>query len=172
MNDEIINTFPYVKQVSDDLKGEEKKLCYTDINDFFSNKPNIDINEQWAKVKERYICPLDAIKALSLFVVITKKGTGVIDELYRRYSPRCLKKIFVHRIFKSVKYLRPLPRLYKNIKISVELGDEINLRKLASTPKALYCPVCFLYDCGKHQSENHIEGFDNHYYSKNNLIKQ
>ena len=172
MNDELINTFPYIKQVSEDAKNEEKKQCYIDINEFFSNKRNMDIMEQWTQVKKKYLCPLDAIKALSLFVVITKKGTEVIDSLYKKYSPLCLKKVFMHKIFKSVKYIRPSPRLYKNIKISIELGDEINLKKLAETPKSLYCSVCFLYDCGKHHADPNLGKHDNHFYNKNNFIKK
>ena len=49
--------------------------------------------------------------------------------------------------------MRPTTRLYKNLSVSINLGDEITLKTLSDAQKSLYCPVCYLYDCGKHQSE-------------------
>lgn len=44
-------------------------------------------------------------------------------------------------------YLRPSLKIYQNLKMSVEVGDEISERTLPMVMKTWYCCLCMSYDC-------------------------
>ena len=95
-----------------------------------------------------------------------------MKKLKEKYAPKCEMNVFRHWIFKSIKYLRPNAKFYKNLSVSLNLGDNISLKTLGDTPKSLYCSVCYLYDCGKHHIEGKCLDERHHYYNYDKKIPQ
>lgn len=48
-------------------------------------------------------------------------------------------------------YVRSALRTHQNLKISVDVKDEVNLKTLPMVMKTWYCTLCMRYDCEKHK---------------------
>lgn len=129
MRDEVINTFPYIAHLSDSGKPYEVDNYYKELEVYFKDGKirGIDyVQAQWKKVKAKYICPIDSVKAISLFIEITRKNSKIIKEFEKLYIGNCKPEMFFFRISKTTLYIRKSVKLQTNLKISMELGDEIN----------------------------------------------
>lgn len=150
--DELMNTFPYLKHLAETTK--QHKTHYEIIQSYFQDqstkKKVLDVGRQWLRTKKKYLCPLDAVQSLAIFVYLTRKGFWVMGEMKQQFSPDCLKEVFNHRVYHSVKYLRETNKIYKNMKVSVELGEQLSLKTISSGNKTWYCSICMIYDCGRH----------------------
>lgn len=71
------------------------------------------------KLKYKFICDFDSIKAVSLLMEITRKNSKIFQELYLNHGKNCLKEIFIFRITKVSLYIRPTMKIHSNLKISV-----------------------------------------------------
>lgn len=71
MNDEIVNTFSYISHLCDTAKRIEVDKNYILIHDYFKGgkqRGQDYVQQQWMKVKNKYICQLDVIKCAALFI--------------------------------------------------------------------------------------------------------
>lgn len=77
-----MNTFPYIRDVVESKSKDERLFCYQDINLMLSGQEKtrkmLNIDEQWKKIKKKYLCRLDSLKSLGLFIMITKYGSNII----------------------------------------------------------------------------------------------
>lgn len=69
-------------------------------------------------------------------------------------------------------YIRTSLKTHQNLKISVEVGDEINQKTLPMVMKTWYCAICMSYDCEKHKPDTKLADYQYHYQSSRNKISE
>ena len=58
----------------------------------------------WSKCLEQYICGLDTIRTIEIFIEIKKHGSSVLEYFHQTYAKKCTKAVFFHRICMASKY--------------------------------------------------------------------
>lgn len=51
----------------------------------------------WKQCLEKYLCGLDAIRSIEIYLEVKKRGTGVLKELHRKYGGNCLEPVFFQK---------------------------------------------------------------------------
>jgi hypothetical protein len=55
---------------------------------------------------------------------------------------------------------------------SIGAGEDIDEVSMAKTLKMLFCSVCNIYDCGRHEDDPINFNFEHHYAAPKNLVSQ
>jgi hypothetical protein len=69
-------------------------------------------------------------------------------------------------------YIRASLKMHKNLKISLEVGEEITEKTLPLTMKTWYCAICMCYDCEKHKPSPKVTANKSEYISRKNKISE
>ena len=56
-----------------------------------------EVEKAWRSCLKKYLCEVDVIRAIEIYVEILKRGTGVLAELHKKYGNKCSKEVFFHR---------------------------------------------------------------------------
>ena len=164
MDDELKNTFLYIRSLSESSKEEEIVKIYETIGRGLSECKKRDMESgqenstkfmdyYWAKCKKKLIAGMDVLTCLGLYTELAKNGYSqqFMEKICKhgRFS-EVLKPILIDKICRASRYLVPRHKYNLSLKISIESSDEINMINMSKTMKQLYCSICMVYDCGKH----------------------
>lgn len=97
------------------------------------------------------MCEFDSIKAVSILIDLTRRNSAAMQGLYQVYGQPCDQHIFYFKVNRAAMYIRSALKNHQNLKMSVDVKDEVNLKTLPMTMKTWYCALCMRYDCEKHK---------------------
>lgn len=171
LNDELINTFALLSNMKDQGKNCELISHCQDIYDYFINAKREGpkyIQEQWVKIKKKYICGIDSIKAVSILIQLMRNNSAALHQLYLTHGQPCDKQVFRLKVNRAAMYIRSSLKTHQNLKMSVDVKDQVNLKTLPMIMKTWYCALCMHYDCEKHKLDPKVYDHQYHYISIKN----
>lgn len=154
--DEFLNTFSYLLHLSDCNKEIKLDALYKELATYFDNaklKGEDFVNEQWKKAKNRFICPIDSLKAVSLYIQMLRQGSHFLTDYAQKNGFMCKWEITFFRVTKCSHYFHRTEKMHSHVKVSIDIKEEINEVTLPLTMKIFFCALCGVYDC-QHKIDN------------------
>lgn len=170
-DDELTCTFPYLRQLQEAGRNNDRLLLLLELSEFMKRcKEEGRVEAGWLSCLQKYLCGIDSLLAVELYLELKKRGTPVLDRLHREHGGGCLKQVFFERVCAAGRYVgQARGGMLTQVAVSIEAGEELNHVTLPKTMKTLFCTICLLYDCGQHGQDEQLPDKQFQYLSPTNI---
>lgn len=97
-DNELDHTFPFFKHLEQTGKNNDRHLFYIEISEYIKNcKNESSIMDGWKNCLRKFLCGLDVVRAIEVYLEVKKRGTVILPKLYQQFGRGCNEAVFFHR---------------------------------------------------------------------------
>jgi hypothetical protein len=107
LENELTVAFPCLRRLEEAGRHQERRLLMIEISEYMrACAARGEADRGWEQCLRKYVCELDSLRALEVFLEVKKRGgVRTSSQLHRQFASECMPLIFFQRIQWCREYL-------------------------------------------------------------------